>query len=466
MSLQKGKKTFQVVVLAAGQGTRMRLDMPKPLVPILGQPMISYILEGISRFSSQVSDMVQTAIVVGHQGEKVESFLDTREEKYQLAWQREQLGTGHAVQCFFRDIPDAWDTDYLIIACGDTPLLEGEDFLKMYQKVKKDDLEALCAVFKTETPYGFGRIIPQKRGFSIVEEKEASEEERKVKEVNSGFYFFKTEFLKKYLKKINSENKTGEFYLTDLFAFSDNAKTLVFPEKENFLGVNDLIQLEEAETILLRRKIKSLQLKGVRFIKPESTYVDWAVSIGEGSVIHPQVFLQGNVKIGKNCYLESGVVVKDSHIEDRTNIFSYSYLEEAQVGEDCHIGPMARVRPGSHFEKNVKVGNFVETKKTLLKEGAKVSHLSYVGDAEIGEETNLGCGFITCNYDGAKKHKTIIGRKTFVGSDCQMIAPIEIGDRCFIAAGSTITKNVEDGGFAIARSRQETKEGKASRFLP
>jgi bifunctional UDP-N-acetylglucosamine pyrophosphorylase/glucosamine-1-phosphate N-acetyltransferase len=245
----------------------------------------------------------------------------------------------------------------------------------------------------------------------------------------------------------------------------ENVIAKVFDNEDCFLGVNNLLQLETVENILLTEKKRNLALSGVRFIQSHSIYLEDMVDIEPGCTIYPSVSLHGATTIKEGCVLENGVIVKDSNIASNTLVKAYSYIEGATIGSDCAIGPMARIREGSEFSEQCKIGNFVETKKSKFHKGVKVSHLSYVGDAEIGEETNIGCGFITCNYDGANKHKTIIGKRSFIGSDCQMIAPIEIGDEAFVGSGSTINKNVPSGAFAIARAKQETREGAAARFI-
>lgn len=465
MERKKNKKIMQSIVLAGGQGTRMKSSLPKPMVGILGQPILSYILDTIVDFSSQVEVEQKIGVVVGHKKEMITDFLSTRQEAYEVAWQQEQKGTAHALECFLKAYPKAWESDYMAIFCGDTPLLEVEDLKEMFHELVESDARGICASFITNSPKGMGRIIKGEQGFKIIEEKDASEEEKLIKEVNSGFYILKTSYVKKFLGEIKAENKASEFYLTDLFDFNRQVVAKTFSRPEHFLGINDLSQLAFAEGLLQEKKIKKLQAQGVRFLKPETQYIEWGVKIGQGSLIYPHSIFQGESEVGENCMIEAGVTLKNTKIKKGSQVFAHSYLEEAQIGEDCLIGPFARIRPGSYFESQVKVGNFVETKKTTLKKGAKVSHLSYVGDAEIGEDTNIGCGFITCNYDGVNKHQTVIGAGSFIGSDCQMIAPVKIGDHCFVAAGSTITHDMENEDFAIARSKQITKKKIAKKFL-
>jgi bifunctional UDP-N-acetylglucosamine pyrophosphorylase/glucosamine-1-phosphate N-acetyltransferase len=283
--------------------------------------------------------------------------------------------------------------------------------------------------------------------------------------VNSGLYILKTEYIKSYLYNIDSENKSNELYLTDLFKKGADVRTVVFENEIEFLGVNNLVQLSQAEQELKKIKIENLQLSGVRFLDPSSAYIEESVMIGAGSVVYPNVSLFGRTTIGKNTTLENGVIIKDSSISSNNLLKAYTYIEGAKIHENCAVGPMARIREGSEFDANCKIGNFVETKKASLDKGVKVSHLSYVGDAEIGENTNIGCGFITCNYDGANKHLTKIGKNSFIGSDCQMIAPVTIGDEAYVGSGSTINKDIPDGSFGIARQRQVNRDGLAKKFI-
>lgn len=283
--------------------------------------------------------------------------------------------------------------------------------------------------------------------------------------MNSGFYILKTKHVKEVLNSIGNHNKSGEFYLTDLFQDKYSVKAVKFSSEVPFLGINTMEQLAEVTSLLKMRKLKQLMIDGVEFLNPQTVHIDQEVQIGLGSVIYPNVTLLGKTVIGDKVVVESGCFIKNTKIKNGSEILANSYLEDALVHEEATIGPMARLRPGADIGPESKIGNFVEVKKAKLDRGVKVSHLSYVGDAEIGENTNIGCGFITCNYDGANKHKTKIGKNTFIGSDCQMVAPIEIGNDAFVAAGSTITKSIPDGGFGIGRSPQITKEGAARKFL-
>jgi bifunctional UDP-N-acetylglucosamine pyrophosphorylase / glucosamine-1-phosphate N-acetyltransferase len=457
-----------IIILAAGKGTRMKIDTPKALVPALGQPLLDYVINASMEFASKCSLDAEIGVVIGHRKELMEAWWETHKHKsyLKLAWQREQNGTADALRSCFKDYPGFWKNEYTVVSCADTPMISSQEFIKLLEELRNNSaLIGVAATFETEEPGGYGRIVKSGNGFRIVEENDASKEEKKITEVNSGFYILKTSHVKSVLGSITNKNKSGEFYLTDMFQSDFMVKPVKFTTKTPFLGINTLEQLAQVKEVLLERKFKTLYGEGVTLLSPKTVYLDNEVKIGSGTVIYPGVTLLGNTEIGQQVVLESGTFIKNSKVGNSTVILANSYLEEAIVFENASIGPMARLRPGTEVGEYAKIGNFVEVKKSKLGSGVKISHLSYVGDAEIGENTNIGCGFITCNYDGLKKHKTKIGKNTFIGSSCQMIAPIQIGNEVFIAAGSTITKDVPDGSFGIARSQQTTKEGMAGRFL-
>lgn len=457
-----------LVILAAGKGTRMKIETPKALAKTAGRALLDYVVDASLKFAAESSLKAEIGLVVGHKKELLEEWLSQHPAKNQLktAWQREQKGTADALKACFNDLPQFWNYEYTMVACADTPMIQATEFKILFEALKSSPgLVGVAATFEAHDPKGYGRIVHGNHGFHIVEEKDASEKEREITEVNSGFYILKTSHVKEVLGSINNDNKSGEFYLTDLFQNKYEVKAVKFPSEIPFLGINTMEQLAECTTLLRNRKLKQLMIDGVEFLNPQTVHIDHEVKIGLGSVIYPNVTLLGKTTIGEKVVVESGSFIKNSTVHNNSEILANSYLEEALVHEDATIGPMARLRPGADIGPESKIGNFVEVKKSKLAKGVKVSHLSYVGDAEIGENSNIGCGFITCNYDGANKHKTKIGRNTFIGSDCQVIAPIEIGNDAFVAAGSTITKSVPDGGFGIARSQQVTKEGAAKKFL-
>jgi bifunctional UDP-N-acetylglucosamine pyrophosphorylase/glucosamine-1-phosphate N-acetyltransferase len=461
-------KSIGIVILAAGKGTRMKTDAPKALSVCAGKSLLDFVVQAAREFTSESNLKAEIGVVIGHRKELLEDWWQNHKNKTEikLAWQREQRGTADALKACFEDLPHFWNFDYTLVACADTPLMTSKEFNHLFNVLKNEnDLLGVAASFETDQPTGYGRIVHGEFGFKIVEEKDANATERLINEVNSGFYILKTSHVMSVLNQIDNKNKSGEFYLTDLFQHNYKVRAVKFDSETPFLGINTLEQLAKVDKMLRLKKTRSLMSDGVRFLDPDNCYIDVDVNIGGGTIIYPGCTLLGSTLIEKNVVIESNTFIKNSVIKSGAEILANSYLEGAIVHEEATIGPMARLRPGADIGPEVKIGNFVEVKKSKLSRGAKVSHLSYIGDAEIGENSNIGCGFITCNYDGANKHKTKIGSNTFIGSDCQAVAPIEIGNDAFVAAGSTITKNIPDGGFGIARSMQTTKEGGAKRFL-
>ncbi len=457
--------TIGAVILAAGEGKRLKLDAPKPLAPCLDKKLVDFPIRELKKFFSQNNlQGIQTA-VVGHQKELVQSYIAGRYPDVKYAVQEKQLGTADALRAYFNSSPETHKLDYTLVICADTPVVSEAELTKMLELLQGSKCDGVAATFVESNPKGYGRIIRGKKGFHIVEEKDASDEQRKITEVNSGLYLLKTSYVLEHLKNIDSNNKSGEFYLTDVFKDGLNVEALCFPVGNIFLGVNNLEQLEYVEKILRKRKLADLREAGVRFIDSSHTYIDDEVEVGAGTVIYPNTFITGKSKIGKNVVIEMGAQIKDSIVADNAKVLAYSILEGAKLHDKAHAGPFARLRPGADIGPESKIGNFVEIKKAVLDRGVKVSHLSYVGDAFIGEETNIGCGFITCNYDGVNKHITRIGKNCFIGSDSQTVAPVEIGDECFVASSTTITKSMPDGAFAISRGQQTTKEGMAKKFI-
>lgn len=456
-----------MVIMAAGKGTRMKHSLPKPLIPISGRRMMDFPLLESLFFAEKQGLNSHLYTVLGHQSQQIENHLKNYFPQVKTVLQREQKGTGDAIRSYLEAVPEAADHAYTLILCADTPLMTHRELEKIYQEMKTQNLDAVCASFKTDNPEGYGRIVSSKNGmgFKIIEEKDANSTEKLINEVNSGLYIVKTDYLMKKVSLLDNKNASGEFYLTDIFDEGEKVSSLCFSSADQFMGVNDLLQLSIADRKLKKRKAKELLQQGIYIMDPSHTYIDDTVSIGPGSIVSPNVFLRGNCVIGSNVMIDAGCVISDCEIGDNAKIFSHSHLEKARVGYESHIGPFARLREGTCLDQKVKIGNFVETKKVNLEKGVKVSHLSYVGDAEVGENTNIGCGFITCNYDGKNKHKTVIGKNCFIGSDSQTIAPVTIGDNCFVASGSSIGQSMPDGSFSISRGRQETKEGMAKRFL-
>lgn len=453
------------VILAAGEGKRLKLDAPKPLAPCLDKKLVDFPIRELKKFFSQNNLSGNITAVIGHQRELVKAYIEKNNSDVMFAIQEKQLGTADALRAYFNSSSATLNYDYTLVICADTPVVSSVELTEMLTLLKNENLDAVAASFIEHNPKGYGRIVRGSKGFHIVEEKDASDEIRKISEVNSGLYILKTKYVHEHLKVVDANNKSGEFYLTDVFKDGLNVKAHCFPNGDVFLGVNTLEQLERVEGAL-RESIKSnLRANGVRFIDSSHCYIDSEVEIGEGSVIYPNTFITGKTRIGKNVVVEMGAQISSSILEDNTKVLAHSILEGATVRNKASVGPFARLRPGADIGPEAKIGNFVEIKKSVLDKGVKVSHLSYVGDAFIGEETNIGCGFITCNYDGVHKHVTKIGKNCFIGSDSQTVAPVEIGDDCFVASSSTITKNMPNGAFAISRTQQTTKEGMAHRFI-
>ena len=453
------------VILAAGEGKRLKLDAPKPLAPCLDKKLVDFPIKELKKFFSRNKLNGKMTAVIGHQRDLVKSYIEKNHLEIMFAIQDRQLGTADALKAYFDSSVSTHQYDYTLVICADTPLITENELSSMFTLLQEKKLDAVAASFHEKNPTGYGRIVRGKKGFHIVEEKDANEEIKKITEVNSGLYIFKTSYVLSQLKNVDSNNLSGEFYLTDVFKEGLNVEAQSFIESDLFLGVNTLKQLEEVEKAL-RRKIKyQLRDSGVLFIDSSHCYIDSEVEIGAGTIIYPNTFITGKTVIGKNVIIEMGAQITDSIVDDGARVLAYSILEGARLHNNASAGPYARLRPGADIGPEAKIGNFVEIKKAVLDRGVKVSHLSYVGDAFIGEETNIGCGFITCNYDGVQKHITRIGKNCFIGSDSQTVAPVEIGDNCFVASSSTITKSMPEGAFAISRGSQVTKEDMAHRFI-
>ena len=461
-------KSLNVIILAAGKGTRLGIDTPKPLLPLQNGTLIGNVLGQVLGLEKILKREINISIIVGHKKNLVIDYINTFKikNKIEFIYQDQQLGTGHAIQEYF--LQTKLNCQDILILCADTPLIETASLVDLERNKLEKNLKAIGLSFNEDNPFGYGRILRHKNysGVKIVEQKDASPEEQKITEVNSGIYLVDKKYLKEKILNLNTNNKSNEFYLTDIMDFSNPCDFLLADNfSKQFLGVNTMEQLAEAEHISRMKVIKEHLKKGVRIIDLNTTYIDSTVEIESGVTIMPNVHLRGNSIIKNNVSIETGSIIIDSILHEEVQIQPYSIIEKSEVFKNSVIGPFARLRPESKIGANCKIGNFVETKKSFLDEGVKVSHLSYVGDAEIGKNSNIGCGFITCNYDGKNKSKTKIGDNCFIGSDSQMIAPVEIGNNCYVASGSTINQNLKDGDFAISRSRQITKEGMAKKFI-
>lgn len=442
------------VVLAAGKGTRMKSSLYKVLHPVCGKPMVEYVIENMEKLGVE-----KIVTIVGHGAELVQSQLGKRSE---YALQAEQLGTAHAVLQAEEALANLSGTT--IVICGDTPLISVETMSDLITHHKDTNAKATILTAIASDPSGYGRIIRAEDGNvkSIVEQKDASEEEQLVKEINSGTYCFDNEALFKALKLVKNENAQGEYYLPDVIEILQKEGEVISAfaakEFEETIGINDRVALSQAEQIMRSRIAHHHMREGVTIIDPQSTYISSDAVIGADTVIQPGVIIEGKSTIGENCKIGPNSHIVSSIIGDDTTIHS-SVILDSEVGDHTVIGPFAHIRPQSEVGNDVKIGNFVEVKKSTVGNGSKISHLSYMGDASIGSNVNVGCGTITVNYDGKNKFVTTIEDDAFVGCNSNLIAPITIGKKAYVAAGSTITKDVPGEALAIGRARQENKEG-------
>lgn len=447
--------SLTVIALAAGKGTRMKSPLPKVLHPVAGQPMIAKVIQ-----ASKEAGANEVRVIVGHGQNLVRQVVEPMGVSCYV--QDEQLGTAHAVRCAKPENIDG----VVVIMNGDHPLIEGSD-IKNFVRIFKDekcDLAVVTAELKN--PAEFGRIVRHKGDLAaIVEAKDASAETLKIREINTGIYVVRGNVLADYLPKISNNNSKKEFYITDLISLCIADKLNVQAIKSTpkvAVGVNNQVELARATKLLFKRKALRLMEEGVLMIDPKTTYIEESVTIGAGTVIYPNVFLRGKTKVGQFSVIESNSFVSESIIGDSVQIRGGSYLEKAEVHNKASVGPYARLRPETVIGEEAHVGNFVEMKKVNFGKKSKAGHLTYLGDAEIGEDVNIGCGTITCNYAiDKKKYKTKIGNRVFVGSDTQFVAPIEIGDDAIIGSGSTLTKSVPAKALAVARGKQIIKENYA-----
>jgi bifunctional UDP-N-acetylglucosamine pyrophosphorylase/glucosamine-1-phosphate N-acetyltransferase len=447
------------VILAAGQGTRMKSQLPKVLHEVAGEPMLAHVIKGAGRLGAE-----PIVVVIGHGADQVRAACTAPGVTFAL--QAEQLGTGHALQCAAPAL--AGFSGDLLLLCGDVPLLRAETLQELLEHHRAEQATVTVLTAILDNPHGYGRIIRSAGGVEkIVEEKDATPAERAVGEINTGIYLLAAPRVFALLAGLTTDNAQGEYYLTDVVAAAraagERVAALAAAAAEESMGINDRVQLATAGAAL-RTRINTAHMRaGVTLVDPAATYIDPEVSIGADSVLHPGVHLRGRTVIGSACVLEPGVVVTDCTLADRVHVKAGSVLTEASVGADTDIGPMAHLRPGTVLAGHNKIGNFVETKQASIGSGSKASHLTYLGDAQIGADVNIGCGTITCNYDGVNKHVTVIEDAVFVGSDVQLVAPVRVGRGSLIGAGSTITKDVPADALAISRAEQKTIEGWAAR---
>ena len=441
-----------IIILAAGQGTRMRSNLPKVLQPLAGRPLLAHVVA-----TAHELDAEDVCVVYGHGGESVPEAIG--DDSLRWALQAEQLGTGHAVQ---QAMPATPDDNQVLILFGDVPLLTADTLRRLLAETGPDELAVLSV--DLDDPTGYGRILRQGEGVvGIVEQKDADESQRAIREINTGVMVCAASRLRAWLENLGNDNAQGEYYLTDVVAMAVAEGVAVRGVKaENWtevMGINDKKQLAEAERALQARLVEELMAAGVGFADPARVDIRGKLECGQDVFIDVNAVFEGNVSLGDGVRVESNNVVCDSQLGAGTVVRPNCHIEGATTGADCVIGPFARLRPGAELADNVRIGNFVEVKKSTIADGSKVNHLTYIGDAEIGTGVNVGAGTITCNYDGANKHKTTIGDHVFIGSGVELVAPVKIGDGATIGAGSTITKSAPDGELTIGRSKQVTIKG-------
>ncbi|WP_038041189.1 bifunctional UDP-N-acetylglucosamine diphosphorylase/glucosamine-1-phosphate N-acetyltransferase GlmU [Thermus tengchongensis] len=444
------------VILAAGQGTRMKSRLPKVLHPLLGKPMLAYAVETALALSPE-----KLVVVVGHGGEEVAAAL--RDYPVVVAWQKEQLGTAHALlqaEPFLQGFSGP-----VLVTQGDTPLLRPETLKGLLVKVQEGAGMALLTV-ELPDPTGYGRILRQgEEVLGNVEEKDASPEIRAIREVNAGAYAFDG-LLFTALKEVRNENAAREYYLPDLIAIYRAHGRKVVAVKgvaEEALGVNTREELARVEGVLLSALRREWMRKGVRMILPESIYLEPTVELAPDVTLWPGVVLKGQTRIGEGAEVGPYALLEDTVLEPGARVLAHTVAQGAVIGRGADAGPFARLRPGAVLREGVHVGNFVEVKNSLLHPGVKAGHLAYLGDAEVGEGANIGAGVITANFDGKRKHKTLIGKGAFIGSNAVLVAPVKVGDGAMVGAGSVITHEVPEDALAVARGRQRNIEGYARR---
>jgi len=449
------------LILAAGLGKRMKSTLPKVLHPILGDPSLLWVLRALP------AEVEHAVLVLHHGKDQVEKALAEWVKQGLLPCpvttvdQGEPLGTGHAVQSAAAEL-DRLQAERVIILCGDVPLISAQTVSHLAKA------EALLLAMDLPDPTGYGRVIQAANGTlaGIVEHKDANEAQRRIQRVNGGAYSLPWAALKPALAQLRSDNAQGEYYLTDaVVAVAATVPVAVEScDPEELWGMNSRADQAQLQAMAQARINGHWMDEGVSFADPRGTWIGPRVNLGKESFVEPQVRLEGRVVVGEGVRLGQGLVARDCEIGAHTEIRPYCVIQASIIGEGVKIGPFAHLREGSLLDEKVHVGNFVETKKAHLKPGSKANHLSYLGDCEVGERTNIGAGLITCNYDGFNKHRTVIGRDVFVGSDCQLVAPVTLGDGCLIAAGSTITKSVPADALALSRTPQTIREGGAQKL--
>jgi bifunctional UDP-N-acetylglucosamine pyrophosphorylase/glucosamine-1-phosphate N-acetyltransferase len=442
---------LHTIILAAGKGTRMHTNLPKVMQPLAGRPMIDHVIITAGTLTNKIST------IIGYKKDVLNEHLSANFKNVETFVQPELNGTAGAVQAAQKNIMD--DEDVLILY-GDVPLISHESL----KNALNDNHDAVILTMIPKDPFGYGRVIKDDSGLAteIIEEKDANPEQKKINEVFTGIMIIKGEMLLSSLDKVNNNNAAGEYYLTDIIKIASKKGVKINPivvEETEVLGANTKSELHEIENIFREMKSKDLLEQGITLSDASRVDVRGDVSVGKDCSIDVNVILEGEIKLGTNVSIGPNCYLKDVVISDNVSIEAFSHIVSTQIGADCSVGPYARLREGTVLEDQAKIGNFVETKKTKIGKGSKANHLAYLGDAEVGEDSNIGAGTITCNYDGTNKHKTKIGNNTFVGTNSALVAPLNIGNNSYIGAGSVITKDVEDDALAVARGKQSNKSG-------
>lgn len=450
---------LRAVILAAGKGTRMRSKLPKVLHKVGGKAMLQHVLD-----AADAAGAVEKIVIVGHGAELVESMVG---EQGKIVLQAEQLGTGHAVM----QTKDALAgfTGTAMILCGDTPLLDGEELKKFYEAHVQSGAAATVLTAFMDNPFGYGRIVRDADGNvqGIVEEKDADAQQKLIKEINTGIYCLECPLMFDVLATLTCDNAQGEYYLTDVLTKLNEAGKkvggVVTEDSDMVMGINSRRQLAEAESVMRVRILNKLMDAGVTIMDPASTFIEGSVKIGRDTVIYPFTWLEGNTEIGEDCEIGPNVRLTNVEVGNGTHL-QFVYGHDCKVCDEVTAGPYVHLRPDTVIGNKVKIGNFVEVKNSNVGTGTKLPHLTYIGDSDIGSGVNMGCGCITVNYDGKKKHRTVIEDNAFVGCNTNLVAPVTVKAGCYIGAGSTITKEVPENSLGIARAKQKNIEGWAEKY--
>ncbi len=447
-----------VVILAAGLGTRMKSGLAKALHALAGRPLVRHVLAAAAAI-----DPGKIIVILGHQAERVKEACEGFGAEFVV--QREQLGTGHAVRHAGDAIAGA--PGPVVVLCADTPLLTPETLTRLVEQHARSKATMTLLTANVIEPSGYGRVVRGRAGvMAVVEEKDATKAQKRIREVNAGIYCFEKKFLLSALGMIGKENAQGEYYLPDTVGLARKKRlkvsALLCEDPEEILGVNSRADLSRAEKTVRERTNRQWMLAGVTMVDPESTFVGSDVTLGRDVTLYPNVMLEGKTSVGEGSTIYPGSRIVDSVIGKGVTVRDHSVIAESTIADNASVGPFAHLRPETVIGERARIGNFVEVKKSVIGEGSKANHLSYIGDATVGKDVNIGAGVITCNYDGFEKHRTAIEDNVFVGSDAQLVAPVTIGKGAVVAAGATITKNVPSDALAISRTAQVNKEGVAA----